>query len=107
MRNVLLVALREHLAQFKDNPEQLNHLYQLFKEEEENTAEALGYYADLIFNYAVDEDSGNGQIKPYELLGVGAVLKRIYNALTLAQYGRDGTGFYLDKIAGRENENKA
>lgn len=107
MRNVLLVALREHLAQFQDNPEQLNRLYQLFKEEEESVAEALGYYAELIFNYAVDEDSENGQIKPYELLGVGAVLKRIHSALTLAQYGRDGTGFYLDKLAGGEDENKA
>nr|WP_314739541.1 hypothetical protein [uncultured Haemophilus sp.] len=107
MRNVLLVALREHLAQFKDNPEQLNHLYQLFKEEEENTAEALGYYADLIFNYAVYENSAMSKIDSTELLAVGAVLKRIHNALTLAQYGRDGAGFYLDRIAGGENENKA
>ena len=107
MRNVLLVALREHLAQFQDNPEKLNRLYQLFKEEEESTTEALGYYADLIFNYAVDENAEMGKIDSAELLGVGAVLKRIHNALTLAQYGRDGTGFYLDKLAGGEDENKA
>ncbi len=103
MRSILQTALREHLEQYTSNRERLNELYQKFKDHEESATEAIELYADLIFNYGIDEDSQLSKINAHTVIGMGITLKSLTNDLNLAQYGREYTNNALDQLIQGEN----
>lgn len=104
MRNILHIALSEHLEQHTNDREKLNEYYQAFKDSEESTGEALALYADLLFCFGVDEDSLTSHVNGQTLIGAGLVLKSLCYELELAQFGRTYTSEALDVlIQGGEN----
>lgn len=106
MRNILYTALHKHLVQYAGNREKLNELYQTFKDHEESTTEAIKFYADLVFNYGVDEDSKLSTINANIVLGIGLTLKSLVNDLELSQYGREYTDIELSReTQGGNHEN--
>lgn len=98
MRNILHTALREHLAQYAGNREKLNELYQTFKDHEKSTTEAITLYADLVFNYGVDEDCTLSTINANTVIGMGLTLKSLCDNLKLSQFGREYTSTALDSV---------
>ena len=98
MHNIIQIALRQHLSQYENNQEKLNEYYQAFKDSEESTVEALAHYADLVFDYGVDQDSSITQIDATIVMGIGMVLKNLANDLSLAQYGREYTNTAIDRL---------
>ncbi|OBY54189.1 hypothetical protein [Aggregatibacter aphrophilus] len=96
MRNIIQIALLEHLHQHADNQERMAEYYNQFKQAEQDSTQALKMYSDLVFSYGIELDALQENIDGSILVGIGSTLKHLCAELALAQSGREQTDTNLN-----------